>query len=140
MKKGSGYSKSWMSGRLGSAKVIGLTWFGYFAAVAVIWLDEYLNLPAYLGARYSPPRPAEALLESLSIILMGLISSYILWRLTQRLRYLEGYLSICSYCKRVRQGENWVPLADYITRKSHVVFSHGLCPDCLKEHYGDSAA
>ncbi|RMF91117.1 MAG: hypothetical protein D6736_05685 [Nitrospinota bacterium] len=54
------------------------------------------------------------------------------------LRELRGMLHICSFCKKIRDEDgNWVPLEQYIHTRSQVDFSHGLCPECLKQNYPD---
>lgn len=46
---------------------------------------------------------------------------------------LEGILSICSYCKNIRDDENyWQQLEDYISDRPEAQFSHGICPDCYE--------
>jgi len=48
---------------------------------------------------------------------------------------LEGLLSVCSYCKRMRSAEgNWGSLERYIEKHSTAEFSHGVCPDCYEKH------
>jgi PAS domain S-box-containing protein len=50
-----------------------------------------------------------------------------------RVRRLEGLLSICMQCKKIRTENNdWHQLERYIGENSDAVFSHGLCPDCLE--------
>lgn len=48
-------------------------------------------------------------------------------------KHLEGLLSVCAACKKIRdnQGE-WVPFEKYIREHSEADFSHGLCPACLQ--------
>jgi PAS domain S-box-containing protein len=49
-----------------------------------------------------------------------------------RINRLEGLLSICMQCKKIRTENNdWHQLEQYIGEHSDAVFSHGLCPDCL---------
>jgi len=49
-------------------------------------------------------------------------------------RQLEGLISICSYCKRIRSEEqNWEQMERYISDHSHVHFSHGVCPACFEK-------
>jgi len=56
--------------------------------------------------------------------------------LEKRVQKLEGILPICSFCKRIRVGDNeWVRLEEYITTHTEAQLSHGLCPDCAREHY-----
>jgi GAF domain-containing protein len=49
---------------------------------------------------------------------------------------LQGLLPICSYCKKIRDDQdNWQPMEFFISQRSGAKFSHGVCPDCLREHY-----
>ena len=44
---------------------------------------------------------------------------------------LQGLLPICSYCKKVRDDQNyWHEVENYISQRSAAVFSHGICPHC----------
>jgi phosphoserine phosphatase RsbU/P len=48
-----------------------------------------------------------------------------------QVRQLESFLPICSYCKRVRDDENyWRQIEDYIRSRTGTSFSHGICPSC----------
>lgn len=54
---------------------------------------------------------------------------------------LEGILPICTYCKRIRNEEEaYEPIERYVQRHTMAVFSHGICPDCLKRHFPNIAA
>ena len=58
--------------------------------------------------------------------------------LARRVKQLEGILPICMFCKRIRDGqENWHPVEVYISQHSEANFSHGICADCAKKHYGE---
>ena len=49
-----------------------------------------------------------------------------------RIKRLEGLLSICMQCKKIRTESNdWLRLEKYIGENSDATFSHGLCPECL---------
>ena len=51
-----------------------------------------------------------------------------------RVKRLEGLLSICMCCKKIRTESNsWDQLEKYISAHSDVLFSHGICPECLAE-------
>ena len=48
-------------------------------------------------------------------------------------KQLRGLLPICSYCKRVRNDQNyWEQVESYVTQHSDARFSHGICPPCLE--------
>ena len=51
-----------------------------------------------------------------------------------RVKRLEGLLSICMYCKKIRTENNdWQRVEQYIEEHSDALFSHGLCTDCFDE-------
>ena len=57
-----------------------------------------------------------------------------------RIRTLSGLLPICANCKKIRDDNGyWNQVEEYISKHSEAVFSHGICPDCLKTLYPDIA-
>jgi DNA-binding response OmpR family regulator len=53
----------------------------------------------------------------------------------QRVRQLQGLLPICSYCKKIRNDQNyWEQVEGYISKNADVKFSHGICPECFKTY------
>lgn len=50
---------------------------------------------------------------------------------------LRGFLPSCGHCNRIRDaGNHWVKLEDYLRIHSQVQFTHGICPECAREHFG----
>jgi sigma-B regulation protein RsbU (phosphoserine phosphatase) len=48
-------------------------------------------------------------------------------------KHLHGLLPICCYCKRIRGDDKyWQQVEAYISERSAVQFSHGICPPCLE--------
>jgi PAS domain S-box-containing protein len=44
---------------------------------------------------------------------------------------LRGILPICSYCRRIRDGNDyWHTVENYISTQSTTLFTHGICPSC----------
>jgi hypothetical protein len=58
--------------------------------------------------------------------------------LRRHVQTLEGLLSMCAFCKRIRNtsGE-WERLERYIANRSQAQFSHAFCPSCWKAHYAE---
>ena len=51
---------------------------------------------------------------------------------------LQGFLPICSYCKKIRDDKGyWSQIESYIHKHSDAEFSHGICPECAKKYYPD---
>jgi hypothetical protein len=103
--------------------------------IAVIWADELFDLPFHLFGTRGTVRWQEAIWESGLVFLLGVLTICLTYRDLRRIRYLEGFLPVCSYCKRIRAGERWIPIEEYISDHSAAYFSHGLCPDCLHREY-----
>ncbi len=58
----------------------------------------------------------------------------------EEVKTLSGMLPICSFCKSIRDDKGyWNRLEQYIAEHSEVQFSHGICENCLKQHYPEYA-
>ncbi len=56
----------------------------------------------------------------------------------EELKTLRGIIPICATCKKIRDDSGyWNQLEAYVEKHSHAEFSHGICPDCVKEIYSD---
>ena len=52
-----------------------------------------------------------------------------------RVKTLSGLLPICSYCKKIRDDQNyWQQVESYVGKHSEAQFSHSICPECYQEH------
>ena len=52
-------------------------------------------------------------------------------------RSLQEILPICSYCRKIRDDENyWHTVEGYISTHTDSKFSHSICPSCLHSHFG----
>ena len=56
------------------------------------------------------------------------------------IRTLRGFLPICVNCKKIRDDQGyWNQVEKYVQARSEAVFSHSICPDCMKKLYPDVA-
>ncbi len=57
----------------------------------------------------------------------------------EEIKTLRGLLPTCMYCKKIRDDEGyWQRFEKYISKRSEAVFSHGVCPICMKEHHPEA--
>jgi PAS domain S-box-containing protein len=55
----------------------------------------------------------------------------------QNVRTLSALLPVCSWCGKIRNDEGeYERMESYIQRSVGTEFTHGLCPDCLAQHFG----
>jgi hypothetical protein len=105
-------------------------------ATIFVWISEILDLPVYIGARptdFSWQRPA---LFTVIVFLLLYLSYGVVRALFKQIRYLEGFLPVCSFCKSIRINGKWLPLERYLQEHTAVKMTHSLCPPCAKQHYG----
>lgn len=55
-----------------------------------------------------------------------------------QIKTLRGLLPICAHCKCIRDDTGyWQNVETYVSSHTGVDFSHGICPDCLKQHFAE---
>ncbi len=53
-----------------------------------------------------------------------------------KIKILNGFLPICSNCKKIRDDKGyWNQIESYIRDHSEAEFTHGICPVCAKKLY-----
>ena len=83
-------------------------------AAADAGVDDFLTKPLDLPELWMRLRVAERILKY-----------------TTQVRQLEELLPICSYCKKIRDDQNyWQQMEGYINERTGSEFSHSVCPDC----------
>ena len=107
-------------------------------AILVVWMDEILDLPhLLLGAPRTKVNIAESCFETVLLTVIGVMLLWITRILVKRIRFLEGILPICAFCKKIRVDGTWEQVETVMVPGTDADFSHTVCPSCAKEHYGD---
>ncbi|HCE44310.1 MAG TPA: hypothetical protein DET40_12245 [Lentisphaeria bacterium] len=58
----------------------------------------------------------------------------------EEIKKLREILNICTYCKKICvDKKSWETIEGYMQSRTKYDFSHGICPDCMKEKYPDYA-
>jgi hypothetical protein len=101
------------------------------------WANELYDLPSLLyGAPPSQPNIYECWMETAWALAVMFFVLVITRALLKQIRYLEGFLPVCSFCKKIRVDDHWVPIEAYLQEHADVKMTHSLCPPCAKKHYG----
>ena len=57
-----------------------------------------------------------------------------------QVKKLSGFIPICASCKKIRDDKGyWSEVETYISHHSEALFSHGICPDCMRKLYPEYA-
>ncbi|MEW6380916.1 MAG: hypothetical protein AB1611_15085 [bacterium] len=121
-------------------RIIQYEFLGFGVAMILLWLDEIFDLPHVCGGPPTPINWQECLLETLYVVALAIPVILATKRFLARIKYLEGFIRVCSFCKKVRVGNEWIPIERFLQNHySETEFSHGLCAACMEKHYGISA-
>ena len=106
---------------------------GFLLIVAIIWMDELLDLPHLMfGAAHTPVGWGEGLLESLLTVAVAVAVVTITYRAFRRIEYLESLIVMCAWCRRVRSGQEWLSVEHFLEQQHQLRTSHGICEGCSR--------
>ncbi len=108
---------------------------GFLVIITLSWLDELISLPRLLfGGAPTAPDWHEAALESAVALAVWLSVFLITRKLLTRLYYVERFIRVCASCRRIGDGDEWMPMEDYFAKGFDQRTSHPICLDCAKTH------
>jgi hypothetical protein len=99
--------------------------------IVVLWLDELLDLPHILfGAVPTPLRLSECVFESSLALLLAIGTLTVTARAFRRITYLESLVVMCAWCNRVRDGNEWFTMEEFLEHQHSARTTHGICERC----------
>lgn len=103
--------------------------------ILMSWLDEMFEVPSRifgrsfgLGGNWH-----EAAWESVIVILVAIPVLILTTSLIKHLHYLESFIRVCAWCRKINLNNNWVPLETYLGQNKEVEFTHGICDCCAQK-------
>jgi hypothetical protein len=64
------------------------------------------------------------------IIFLWIFSAYKIYLVVSRLSYLESFLHVCAWCRKIEYNSQWLSLEAHFAQKTGGQVSHGICPEC----------
>lgn len=124
-------SRKWLSMNIRIQRILLVVFLGGYFVVAIT---------IYMGME-----GLSNLIVSIILLLLS-VSIYIGVKIkasmtSEILRTIKGLIPICAECKKIQSESNtdatdqssWMPVDQFISRKTNAKFTHGLCPSCEKE-------
>lgn len=96
-----------------------------------------------MGAAELPAGSVRSDLNHLSDTLLFIVSvAGLLWvhrqalqRAQEELLLLRSMMQVCAWCRRIHDSEEgWVPMEQYMAKRTSARLTHGICPDCMAQH------
>jgi hypothetical protein len=106
--------------------------FGFSMIILLCWADDFLHLPYYLFGGSYQSEWRYSLLQTQVVVFVWIVVHRLTSKVLRRLHYLERMLRVCAWCRKVNDGEEWVPMEEYFSRKFDMPTSHGMCPACAE--------
>lgn len=123
-----------------SSRILRIEAFGFSLIIALSWLTEAVHIPHLIFDEEFRPNWHRAILRTVVVLLIWTWVHLMTTRLLKRLHYLEEFLRICSWCRKVCQDDEWLDMENYFNSKFATKTSHGMCPDCLNKTKEEIAA
>lgn len=129
-----------MPPRTPARRMLLLQALGTAALVALIWSNEYLDLPHRLfGEVATVPRVGEFAIEAAIAIAFGAVVMVTSFQMSRRVAYLESLVLLCASCHRIGVDGEWVSLEQLVASRDRVATTHGICADCYEAQAVDLA-
>jgi hypothetical protein len=116
------------------AKVLLYQSAGFLAVIAVCWVDEFAGLTQLImGNIPFIANFRESTLKMLLILCVWLLVAGATRRVLAHLRYLESFMKVCAWCRRIQYKGQWMRLEEFLEQGFETPTSHGICAQCLEQ-------
>ena len=105
---------------------------GFLCILLICYMDDLLKLPtlvfsenpfAFLYRRTT--------LDILLVLAVWFLVSTSTRRILERIRYLEKFMRVCAWCRKINYQGEWMPLEEFMRQGFDTPTTHGICKDCL---------
>jgi len=107
---------------------------GFLGIIVLCFLDDLLQLPTLI---FSGDPFAFVYRRSTLDILLVLAVWFIVSRSTRRIlarvHYLEKFMRVCAWCRRIHFKGEWMPLEEFMRQGFDTPTTHGICKECLQK-------
>jgi len=110
-----------------------LVWqsLGFLIVVVLTWSDALFDLAhMILGLPHRELDMERTEVITVILLLLWMFSAYKIYLVVSRLSYLESFLHVCAWCRKIEYDNRWLSLEAHFAQKTGGQVSHGICPEC----------
>ena len=105
---------------------------GFLGILAICYLDDLLKLPAGVFSEHPFAFVfSRSMLDMLLVLAVWFLVSSSTRRILDRIRYLEKFMRVCAWCRRINFKGEWMPLEEFMRQGFDTPTTHGICTECL---------
>lgn len=109
---------------------------GFLGIIALFYLDDLIKLPSLIFSEHPfiflHRRTTVEMLLVLGVWFVVTVSTR---RILDRIRYLEEFMRVCAWCRRINYHGEWMRLEEFMRQGFDTPTSHGICTDCFKTQH-----
>jgi hypothetical protein len=94
---------------------------GFLVILIICYLDDLLKLPSLVFSEH----PFAFMFRRSTLV------STSTRRILHRIQYLEKFIRLCAWCRRINFKGEWMPLEEFMRQGFDTPTTHGICLDCL---------
>jgi hypothetical protein len=114
------------------SKVVIYQSIGFLSIIGVCLFDELVGLSALiLGNQSVISDFRQSILKVLLIFGVWLLVAGSTRRVLEHMRYLEAFMKVCAWCRRIEHKGRWMPMEEFFETGFDTPTSHGICRECL---------
>lgn len=107
---------------------------GFLCIIVVCFLDDLLQLPSLIFSDH----PFASMYRSSTLNMLLVLAVWFMVtrstrRVLARIQYLEKFMRVCAWCRRIHFKGEWMPLEQFMQQSFDTPTTHGICTDCLHE-------
>lgn len=105
---------------------------GFLGIIGLCFLDDLLQLPSLIfsGNPFAFVY-RRSTLDMLLVLAVWFLVSRSTRRILDRVHYLEKFMRVCAWCRRINFKDEWMPLEEFMRQSFDTPTTHGICKECL---------
>jgi hypothetical protein len=105
---------------------------GFLGIIAFCFLDDLLQLPGLVFSEHPFAFVfRRSTLDMLLVLAVWFLVSCSTRRILERVQYLEKFMRVCAWCRRIHFKGEWMALEQFMQQSFDTPTTHGICKECL---------
>ncbi len=107
---------------------------GFLGIVFLLVFDELTSLPLLIATEHPFTLVHRQIIMELALVLsVWFLVSASTRRILQHLHYLEKFLRVCAWCRRINYQGEWMRLEEFMQQGFDTPTTHGICTECYQQ-------
>ena len=106
---------------------------GFLGIMIICYLNELLKSPTLVFSDHPFAFVFQrSTLNILLVLAVWFLVSMSTRRVLERIQYLEKFMRLCAWCRKINFKGEWMPLEEFMRQGFDTPTTHGICPCCLE--------